>query len=253
VIRKWSYIKYHKISHINNNETKNYNFYQKFNFKIFRQNTRFKNFNQGHTKFIRKTNALKNRRVGLKTYFISSSSWIKYILKYKKLINFCQSTLTHNFTLNYSYLNMLTTQSSHLSLIGNGVNSINFSFCKKNILSGIKKSLVYYNNSKVLINSKLVTKFRYNTTNHMRKLQPTAQFNKLSVVDKLNTTGLLFININFLSYNIPISKSSFTKSMNLMLHINEILKIILKQLVFIRQLHTYKLLNNIKYIYINNC
>jgi hypothetical protein len=129
MIRKWSYI--NKTTFLINKFPKTK---LKYNLKIFRQNTRFKNFNQGFTYFSRKIVILRHRRVGWKTYFVTSSMWAKYALTFKKFISFIQSKLLTSFTLTYTHTNMLRNKSIATKLIGVGENPINFTFSKNTFL-----------------------------------------------------------------------------------------------------------------------
>jgi hypothetical protein len=126
MIRKWSYINNTLIT-LNSF----YNLNLRYNLKIFRQNTRFKNVNQGFTNFSRKAVVLRHRRLGWKVYFIISSVWSKYTLVSKKLISFIQVKLITNFTLTFPYTNMFKTGTNRTKLIGVGENPINLVFYKK--------------------------------------------------------------------------------------------------------------------------
>jgi len=147
MVRKWSYINqiFFKKSFIKNLKSR-------FTFKIFRKNTRFKNLNQGSTLFIRKLVVLQHRRIGWKPYFLIASLWLKYVLKLKKFIMFLQTTLLHNLTITYPYINMFFKKTYLLSLVGIGTHSINYVFIKNiNIqnshlpLSSIKSFIKTYN------------------------------------------------------------------------------------------------------------
>jgi hypothetical protein len=118
VVRKWSYIT--NFFSLNNDCLKSHSLHVRcrYKVKIFRKNTRFKNFNVSYTSFIRKVFTLKLRRTNWKPYLILSSVWVKHVLSFKKTIMFSQSYSLYNYTITYSYLTMLSKKSNFTNLVG---------------------------------------------------------------------------------------------------------------------------------------
>lgn len=149
MIRKWSYINQNKLENLTTNQnysltktiSRTNSIISKFKFKIFKKNTKFKNYNLKYTKFIRKNLSLRKRRLSWKPYFLISSIWVKFVIKYKKLISYTQSKMLHIYTITYTHFSMFLKKSNQLTLIGLGNYGINY-------------TKINFNNSKVIINKK---------------------------------------------------------------------------------------------------
>merc|ERR1712078_224233 len=139
----------------------------------------------------------------------------------KKLLNFFQSKLLFNFTLDYLNVNMLIGKSNQLSLIGNGLNSVNYTFIKNNF-DTIIPELVIFKSQK------------------HKNLMLTVQFNKLSVHKKLNSIGFTLTDINFLNTKTSVNTvNNLSKFNNMFLNYQKILSIVITQVITLRSLHTY--------------
>jgi len=222
MVRKWSYI--NTLSHYSPSCKPQTNTYLRYTLKTFRKNTRFKNFNQGNTLFVRKLAILKQRRVGWKGYFHLSSIWVKHVLNLKKTINYVQSKLLYNITLSYPYVNMLTRKSNLNSLIGMGNISINYFYVSKNFWKALQTSYTLKNS----YTSPLL-------------LLPSVQFNKLSTPKKLSSLGFTFTNVSFLSTQLPL-KNQHVSTENLLISNNLLPKTVLKQVLSIKTTHLYLVL-----------
>jgi len=89
MIRKWSYIKdtFHaKIDFIPNMQITT-----KYKFKIFRTTTRFKRYNIGKTKFVRKLNFQLRRQTSQVALTFISTYWFRFFLNSKHIYRFIQN------------------------------------------------------------------------------------------------------------------------------------------------------------------
>jgi hypothetical protein len=87
MVRKWSYI-INKQANILKTQQK---LTQRFKFKIFRKNTRFKNFNINFSVFTRKKAIIYKRRTSWKNYLVIASQWTKSTINSKQIINYSQN------------------------------------------------------------------------------------------------------------------------------------------------------------------
>ena len=213
MVRKWSYIN----NSFLNISPKLPHLKTRFNFKIFRKNTRFKNINQGDTLYIRKLVILRHRRMGWKPYFVTSSMWVNFFKKSRKLITFLQTQLLHKYTTSYPYLNMFFKKSNLPLSIGVGRHSINYTFLKN------------INTQHLFSSSKTMLKHKV--------LLPTIQFSNLSKISKLTNLGFKFTNLTFIKHQFPLIPSVLSPS-----SLSYLWKIALSQAIVIRQIHTYLIL-----------
>jgi len=167
VVRKWSYINF-KIKIIKNKPLNKplSNFKKKlpisFKFKIFRKNTRFKDFNLSYTKFKRKNPASISRRTSYKNYLIVISNWVKPFLKQKQISAFVQTN--HVFSLSSPIVSLNAIKPNYVPSTSLGkVYGFNFSILNRSLYKKLSneinctksrttiqfysiKSLIYFNN-----------------------------------------------------------------------------------------------------------
>jgi hypothetical protein len=173
---EWSYI--NNFFFYKNVKTTN----QKFVFKVFRKNTRFKKYKQGNTFFTRKVPILQRRRLNLKPYFRVSLYWVRYNLKYKKVTSFFQNKLMYQYTSSYPQLNILTKNLNN-KVINIGEYSINFVSLTNNILNFF---------------------FKKKTKRNLLLTSPSASFNELPTPKKLNLLGFSFHGLRSLNSCLPL-------------------------------------------------
>jgi len=103
MVRKWSYItlvsQKYKAPKITT--------FSRFKFKIFRKNTRFKNYSLLSTTFVRRKVALQNRRSVWKNYVLLSSKWVKLVSNQKRITSFSQTKQLFNLAFNEPYTTFL--------------------------------------------------------------------------------------------------------------------------------------------------
>ena len=173
MVRKWSYITHpNTLTSPNtsrdgsiirpkktlNTSICNFNTFAHFKFKIFRKNTRFKNYSLFSTIFVRRKVSLWNRRSDWKNYVVLSSKWVKLMSKQKHLISFSQSSNLFNFSFREPYPQFLKKNTA--DLVGVTSNKLNTRF----------KSLLY--------------------TTTWQNLIQTSQINNQRVIQCYSTTDL---------------------------------------------------------------
>jgi hypothetical protein len=174
MVRKWSYI---------NKDLSNFNFLQttsltfktisRFKFKIFRNTTRFKSYNIGHTAFTRTQPAIQKRRSTWKSYLILSSDWVKPLLSYKKVVGFIQTKSMFHVSVPYPYIHFFKKNIIPITKVGLGQLNFNYSqlsktYYSKFFLTNSKRSL--FKNLKFFKYSSLVQLKSYNSVISLKKL-----------------------------------------------------------------------------------
>lgn len=211
MIWKWSYI---TSTLTITNFTKNH-----FYFKVFRQNTRFRNYNIGsYSKFIRKLVVKNYRRLSWKNYALLSFFWVNNVLKNKKLISYLQYQFVYKYEVCITSNTNSIYKSRNFNLLEFGKHVINHIFLKKNMVNFFKLS------------QSNICKLTWFTKN----INEVSYFNSSHAINKLLNLGFSFKNkYNFMPKN---SKIKFYKSS---------IKIILTIIVNLKSLNSYLLLRKI--------
>jgi hypothetical protein len=162
VVRKWSYINNRKRSNlIGTTLTKN-NFFNNFKFKIFRKNTRFKNYVVSkNTRFIRTYIISKKRQSTLKLLVVLSSQWVKPSYLYKNFLSFIQSKQMFLNSVPFLYKNnFLKNINTKKFIIGFGSNTIFFTKIHQNLnskFSSLPNNTIKSNTNSVFQSSSIET------------------------------------------------------------------------------------------------
>lgn len=192
MVRKWSYIN-QSITAIDNFYINYKSLKNRFKYKVFRKNTRFKKSSISYTKFIRRKQALIKRKSNLQLYFLIPNSFLQFLLKIKKLINFTQLKLVHTYpiTFSYDFINLKieynlvsnTRIAVNISTLEKKIHTLSQVFVKKNTNFGINRT-VYFNK-----------------LNNINKLTNSGFIPcKISFSHKLSTST--FVNLNYKSYDV---------------------------------------------------
>lgn len=230
MVRKWSYINSSFLTIKNTTKL-----HTRFLFKIFRKNTRFKNYNQGTTFFVRKLVALQKRRSDWKSYLILASSWVNFFLQSKKLITHTQGQVLNKHAIEYTHSRMLLGKTGNFGLIGLGLLSLNLLSLKKNLTKFFLRNNLIRRHQQIEKNTK---KLLY--VKHTPLVTYTATFNYLKPAQQLNNLGFTFTNTRFLKNYTPLSALNNTKT--LYYGTSSMYASTLPSLVAVRMLHTYLVL-----------
>jgi len=124
---------------------------------------------------------------------------------------------------------MFFNKSNLLNSIGYGAHSINLTFFKKtNVNNSTLHNLPSYKNF-----------FTQKNTLKKKFLLPVVQFNKLNQINKLTKLGFNFTNIKFFKYKFPLDSN--VKNINL--NYNFLFKLVLNQVLVVKSIHTYLIIN----------
>lgn len=128
MVRKWSYL---ESSTLNLDVQSLENTSQLYHFKVFRKTTRFKKFNRGITRMVRKNYARRKHRTNWLILSYITKSWVTNYLKmrqferfYSSLGRFPLDVFSTNFSVFSLRVSMLTNR-----------NGINIASCAKTLLS----------------------------------------------------------------------------------------------------------------------
>lgn len=125
MIRKWSYININPTGLL-----KSVMFFKnKYKFKIFRKTTKFRRFQIGKTRGLRKLPILLNRRTDKLNISYITYKWLYFYLKSKQIIRFQQNLFTAPYTIYSLSKNFFIKNFSSLNLISN--QGYNFLTCPR--------------------------------------------------------------------------------------------------------------------------
>jgi hypothetical protein len=246
MVRKWSYItnyssnsikqlqnytthpKQYNIVSATNFSINNLKLVNRFRFKVFRKNTRFKSYSLGYTNFVRKTVSLGKRRTGWKNYVVISSSWVKPNLKYRQLVSFIQSKLLFQNAVPFPTVNTFTKNIVPVKNLGSGLYGVNHSFLSKSLFSKF-----------------FVKPFKTKPS----KTRSFIQSYNIKSLSKMHNSGLLIPSVSYDNSYYLIDSCS-TNKLSLVVGKNlsqTILYIVSKITLLLRLVHVYTILNlNIK-------
>ena len=248
MIRKWSYINFLKltpndITLYNNyacihNKINNLKLFKNFKLKVFRKNTRFKNFVTGPTKLNRRYISVVKRRFNLKNYLIVSSFWVKPFLKYKHVVNFIQNYYTFSVAGVIPYTKIFSKEKLK-DIYGIGLFGINYAPFNKHITT------------KLLTNKKNYTDLSKRSIE--KKIYPSVFFRSYTDIHKLNNLGFLLQTIKYDNFFYVITskyiKTIHQKNTNkltinpyipTLLHLITTLHINLRRSLILKTLYTLK-------------
>jgi len=139
MVRKWSYL---NSNILDQNQDYLNNFTHKHRFKVFRASTRFKKFNVGTAKVVRKLYARQKRRTNSILLTFITADWLRFVSKSRQLYRFLQAYGAFNLNVSSSNTSVLTKRiSSVLTDVEGGVNSY---ACTKKALNAILNRHPYY-------------------------------------------------------------------------------------------------------------
>ena len=127
MVRKWSYLEGPQATSLNSPLVPLSKLY---NFKVFRKTTRFKKFNKGITKMVRKKYSRRKHITSWITLSFITKSWTLNYLKARQFERFFTSLGFFNCITHSPILNVFTTRLPLLAAKNNGVS---ISSCSKNI------------------------------------------------------------------------------------------------------------------------
>lgn len=127
MVRKWSYLKTSNLA-ISVHTLKSLT--QLLHFKVFRKTTRFKKFNRGITRVVRKTYARRKHRTNCLIWYYITKSWVANYLKMRQFERFYSGLGRFQFEAFSSNFEVFSVKLHSISNY-NGVNIIS---CAKNVL-----------------------------------------------------------------------------------------------------------------------
>ena len=205
MVRKWSYLEVNKFI------LKKINFFLiKKNLKIFKVTTKFKKFQLGYTKILRKKYILRKRKTNYINLFFILFIWVKYTLKIKNFFKIFQIL---------GFFNLTTCLTSFNNL-----------FIQKKIKINLKYNIIRFQNS-------LFTIFQPNKLNKQLNTFSSLLFNSIDTGINNMNNGLIFYDKNYFLNNLKVNK----KKCYLLIY----LKIINYTLIFYK-IYIILLLKNIK-------